>query len=40
MKTRHAAVAAMHKLAAAALAVLMLAWLLAGALHYFDVLIA
>ena len=28
----------MHKLAAAALAVLMLAWLLAGALHYFDVL--
>jgi hypothetical protein len=28
----------MHKLAAAALAVLMLAGLLAGALHYFDVL--
>ncbi len=30
----------MHRLAAAALAVLMLAWLLAGALAYFDVLIA
>ena len=28
----------MHRLAAAALAALMLAWLLAGALHYFDVL--
>ena len=38
MKTRHVVVVAMHKLAAAALAVLMLAWLLAGALHYFDVL--
>jgi hypothetical protein len=30
----------MHKAAAAALFILMLAWLLAGALHYFDVLIA
>ena len=38
MKTHHAVVAAMHKLAAAALAALMLAGLLAGALHYFDVL--
>ena len=30
----------MHRLAAAALFILMLAGLLAGALHYFDVLIA
>ena len=35
---RPAVVAAMHKLAAAALALAMLAGLLAGALHYFDVL--
>ena len=37
---RHAAGVAMHKLAAAALALAMLAGLLAGALHYFDVLVA
>jgi len=29
----------MHK-AAAALAVIMFAWMVAGALHYFDVLVA
>jgi len=39
-KTHHAVVAAMHRLAAAALAVMMLAWIVAGALHYFDVLVA
>ena len=38
MKTRLAVVAAMHRLAAAALAMLMLAWMVAGALAYFDVL--
>jgi len=30
----------MHKAAAAALAAIMLAWMVAGALHYFDVLVA
>ena len=30
----------MHKAAAAALFILMLAWMVAGALHYFDVLVA
>ena len=40
MKTHHAVVAAMPRLAAAALAVIMLAWMVAGALHYFDVLVA
>jgi len=38
-KTHHAVVAAMPRLAAAALAVIMLAWMVAGALHYFDVLV-
>ena len=40
VKTHHVAVAAMHRLAAAALAALMLAWMVAGALAYFDVLVA
>jgi hypothetical protein len=30
----------MHRLAAAALFILMLAWMVAGALAYFDVLVA
>ena len=37
-KTHHVVVAAMPRLAAAALAALMLAWMIAGALAYFDVL--
>ncbi len=40
MKTHHAVVAAMHKLAAAALALMMLAAMLAAMLAYFDVLVA
>ena len=40
MKTHLVVVAAMHRLAAAALFTLMLAWIVAGALHYFDVLVA
>ena len=40
MKTHHAVVAAMPRLAVVGLAVIMLAWIVAGALHYFDVLVA
>ena len=39
VRMRHVAGAVMHRLAAAALAVIMLAWIVAGALHYFDVLV-
>ena len=40
MKTRLVVVAVMPRLAAAALFILMLSWIVAGALHYFDVLVA
>ena len=40
MKTHLVVVAVMHRLAVAGLAVIMLAWIVAGALAYFDVLVA
>ena len=40
VKTHLVVVAVMHRLAVAALFILMLSWIVAGALAYFDVLVA